>query len=339
MCNFLDFPSLCNIYKDYFKIGAALNYLAYTNKTIESEIAKKHFNIAVAENDTKMDNIYLGDNNFNFSDADVFLSFARQNQMEPRWHTILWHNQYPQWIFSDSDGNHASNKLIEKRIQNYVQTVFDHCKDQVISYDIVNAALSDKTGKLRDIDEKSPWISTLGIDYIEKLFNWAHEANPKAELVLNDYNIESDKIKREGFYQLVQNLLHKNIPLSAVGLQMHTSLYGASVKEIEDTINLFGKLGIKVLITEMDVSVYNYKEAEKKNFSTEILENQANRYKELFESFKRCSRKGFVEKVILWGITDEFSWRNNYPVPNRKDIPLLFKMDGSVKPAFNSLIL
>lgn len=331
--------SLKDVFKDYFSIGTALNHYSLTHDSIETKLAKKHFNLIVAENCTKMDSIYKSETELDFSKANDFLTFGKCNNFQMRWHTLVWHSQTPDWLFKNNDGTAVSKEVLEDRLKHYIRSVMNYCKGfQVSSFDVVNEVISDKTFGLRTKDDHSLWYEILGPDYIEKAFIWAHEADPKAELVINDYNLEIIPQKRQAMYELVKGMLEREIPVHAVGLQMHISIKNPPVEQIEETINLFGSLGVKVLVTEMDVSAYESEKEARKEYTAELLEEQAQRYGELFECFKRCAKKGYLEKVILWGVTDNTSWKNFFPVPDRTDIPLLFNADGSAKPAFTRII-
>lgn len=98
-------------------------------------------------------------------------------------------------------------------------------------------------------------------------------------------------------------------------------------------------MGLGVIVTEMEVSMYTSREEAKKEYTKELLEQQAERYYQLFECFKNEAKRGFLRDVVLWGITDRFSWKNNFPVPGRTDAPLLFDAEGKEKPALNRLAL
>ncbi len=336
---FRDFDSLYNYYKDYFNVGAALNQKAFRPKTIGSEIAKKHFNLIVAENITKMMFIYKHENKFDFKLADSFVNFGIENNQKIRWHTLVWHSQCPDWIFTKEDKKtFVTAETLDKRLQNYIYTIGERYGSKISSVDVVNEVISDKTSKLRTLEDYSRWYHIMGDSYIKKAFHYAKEAFPKAELVINDYNLESKADKREGMYQLLQNLKKDGVPVDTVGLQMHIDLYTPSVKEIEETIELYNKLGLQVIITEMEVSLFKFDEREHKIISPELLEQQANRYFEVFECFKRASQKGYLKNVVLWGILDEDGWKNNFPVPKRNDPALLFEKKGLVKPAFTKII-
>ena len=178
-------------------------------------------------------------------------------------------------------------------------------------------------------------------EYIDNAFRWAKEAFPNASLVINDYNLEMIPGKREGLFNLVKGMLERGVPVDTVGLQMHINYENPSIEEIEKTIELYGSLGLNVIVTEMEVSAYLDKDFQKpdprREYTKEFLDLQAERYYKLFECFKKEAKAGILKDVVLWGITDRLSWKNNFPCPGRTDSPLLFDNDGKPKPAFDRL--
>ena len=305
--------------------------------------AKTQFNVIVPENDCKMQYIYKSEELIDFSWTDRYVKFAIENNQKIRWHTLVWHNQVAEWIFYDENKKYVSKDLLDKRLKFYVDSLGKRYKNDIYSIDVVNECISDKTFTLRNGKEKSLWYEILGETYIEKAFLYAKEAFPNSELVINDYNLESVEQKRYGLFNLVKKLLNKGVPIDAVGLQMHINLQTPSVQEIRETIEMFGSLGIKVIITEMDISIYNDIPDEErfenqKIITSEILDLQAERYFNVFECFKNYGKTGILTDVVLWGITDRFSWRNDFPVPKRIDAPLLFDRKGNPKPAYYKLI-
>jgi len=372
-------------YKDYFRVGAAVSGLFYDEEGFlkkmelmrerfkkfkkpagmpdfkfpdppkgpfpDGDILAKHFNLVVAENDTKMGSIYTGPDSFNFSSADKFIKMAKANGQAIRWHTLVWHNQSPNWIFKKpecfeaeySDESKATKEMLEERLKNYIFTVGERYSKDICSVDVVNECISDKNFVLRDLEDHSKWYDIMGPDYIDKAFFWAKEAFPNSSLVINDYNLETMPQKRQGMYDLVKGMLARGVPVDTVGLQMHINMETPPVCEIEKTIELFGSLGLKVIVTEMDVSVYKDfqpdRESEaRKEYTKELLEQQAERYAQIFECFKKEAKSGILKDVVFWGITDRFSWKNDFPVPGRTDAPLLFDVKGEAKPAFERLI-
>lgn len=313
----------------------------------DTQLAASQFNLVVAENECKMGSIYhKGPDRqtvFDFAAADRLRDFAKKNGQDMRWHTLVWHNQSPDWIFKNDDGSKVSREELETRLKNYIFTVGERYRNDICSVDVVNECISDKNFALRDGADRSQWFDILGPDYVDKAFFWAKEAFPKSSLVINDYNLEMVEGKREGMYKLVKEMKERGVPVDTVGLQMHINIENPSVSEIEKTIELYGSLGLNVIVTEMEISMYSDKEQDKGKFdprheyTTELLEKQADRYEEIFECFKKEAKAGILKDVVLWGITDRMSWKNNFPVPGRTDAPLLFDGEGKAKPAFDKL--
>ena len=314
----------------------------------DKELAATQFNLVVAENECKMGLIYHKDADgkpfFDFDATDRLRDFAKANGQDMRWHTLVWHNQAPEWIFENDDGSKVSKEVLEERLKKYIFTVGERYQNDICSVDVVNECISDKNFNLRDGTDHSKWFDILGPEYIDKAFFWAKEAFPKSSLVINDYNLEMVPGKREGMYKLLKGMLARGVPVDTVGLQMHINIENPSVSEIEKTIELYGSLGLKVIVTEMEISMYTDKEQDsgkfdpRKEYTPELLEQQAERYAQIFECFKKEARAGILKDVVLWGITDRMSWKNGFPVPGRTDAPLLFDGDGKPKAAFERLI-
>lgn len=368
---------LFETYKDYFRVGAAVSGMMLmspeeleqsfnhfkkrfeefkkqhpeikipepepfpTEQLPDLDLAKKHFNLIVAENDTKMGAVYQGEDNYNWTMADRYVKFAKENNQDLRWHTLVWHNQSPDWIFKDDNGNKVSKEVLENRLKKYIFAVGKRYANDICSVDVVNECISDKNFILRNGNDRSQWFDILGPDYVDKAFFWAKEAFPKSSLVINDYNLEMIEGKRQGMYKLVKGMLERGVPIDTVGLQMHINIQNPPISEIEQTIELFGSLGLNVIVTEMEVSAYIDKDFEhpdpRREYTKEFLDQQAERYYQLFECFKKEAKAGILKDVVLWGITDRLSWKNNFPAPGRTDCPLLFDNDGKAKPAFERL--
>lgn len=309
---------------------------------VDLEYARTQFNLIVAENACKMESIYKGEDEYDWTMPDRYVKFCRENGQAFRWHTLVWHNQSPEWIFKDADGNKVSKDVLEARLKKYIYAVGERYKDDVCSVDVVNECISDKTHKLRNGADRSQWFDILGPDYVDKAFFWAKEAFPNSSLVINDYNLESSCGKRRGLYKLVKGMLKRGVPVDTVGLQMHINWKNPSISKIERTIELFGSLKLNVIITEMEVSAYKDKNFSKpdprREYTTDFLEQQAERYFKLFDCFKNEAKVGILKDVVLWGISDRFSWKNNFPSPGRTDAPLLFDADGNPKPAYYVLV-
>ena len=173
---------------------------------------------------------------------------------------------------------------------------------------MVNEAL-EENGSLRD----SPWRRIIGDDYIEWAFRFAHEACPSAELYYNDYNLTTPA-KRQGAVRIVRHLQELGIPVHAVGEQGHFDLYSPSPAELRATIQTLARLGVKVLITELDMSAYSWTERRDLyagGFPGDLAKRQAQRYAEFFSIF--LDHADVIDRVTFWGTTDRYSWKNDFP--------------------------
>lgn len=331
-------PSLRDALAGYFTVGVALpsNFVDPTDP--HGVLVAQQFGAVVAENATKPDQVQPTEGTFRFAPADKILRFAESHGMVMRGHTLVWHQQTPLWFFCDPDDptKPVSRDVLLQRMKTHISTVLGHYRGRIRAWDVVNEPLTDD-GRLRDGAAGSKWFDIIGASYIDEAFRCAHEADPSALLVINDYNLESSPAKRDGMYDLVKGLLARGVPVGAVGMQMHVSLYGPGAEDVRAAIEKFGSLGVKVEITEMDVSIYRSNEAEKP-ITPQILDQQAARYADLFNVFKDEAKKGIVDMVVLWGVSDEQSWLNSFPVPGRTNAPLLFDGDLNPKPAFWAVV-
>ena len=242
--------SLKEEFKDYFLIGAAINRAQIFEKdTIGSNIVKKQFDTISPENDLKWESIHLQPGKYSFETADKYVAFGEKNKMFIVGHALVWHNQTPDWVFKDDKGNFVSREVLLERMREHINTVVGRYKGRIKGWDVVNEAVNDD-GTLR----QSLWLKIIGADFVAKAFEFAHEADPNAELYYNDYSLEIPA-KRRGAIELIKSLLAKKIPITAVGLQGHDNLTFPTLAEQDKTITEFANLGIKVNITELDVSV------------------------------------------------------------------------------------
>ena len=217
-------------------------------------------------------------------------------------------------------------------------------------WDVVNEALNDD-GTLR----KTVFSEMLGVNYIEQVFSFANKADPNVALAYNDYNLYKPK-KRKGAIAIINSLKEKGIRVDAVGIQAHWDLHFPSIKEIEQTIEELAATGVDVMITELDITVipnpyelagiareeFKKFEGDKKwdpyqdGIPDDIQEKLTKRYKDIFELFIKHNDK--ISRVTFWGINDKYTWRNDNPINNRTDYPLLFDREYKEKPAYSELI-
>jgi len=325
---------LKDAYAGYFPIGVAVS--PYALKGDQGELIKHQFNSLTPENAMKMEPIHPRENEYNWRDADSIVAFAQRNGMRVRGHNLCWHNQAPKWMFVDNNGNRVSKEVLLQRLRDHIHAVVGRYKGKIYAWDVVNEAISDKPNEyLRN----SEWLKICGEDYIAKAFQYAHEADPNAALFYNDYN-EISAVKREKIYRLVKGLKDAGVPIHGVGLQAHWAINEPSREQLDSTIKRFADLGLKVQITELDISVYpkeheaRQRRTEDANtaFTPEREEAQREKYKMAFELFRKY--KKVISGVTFWNISDRHSWLDDFPVQGRKDYPLLFDKDLQPKKAY-----
>jgi|GEM_PF-181184 len=348
----LDLTPLHSVWDDYFPIGMAARPDLIDSESYSSYI-KHHYSSLVAENCMKPEAIQPTEGEFTFDDGDKLVDFAYENNMEMRMHTLLWHSQIPDWFFEDPDDSTkpATSEMLLARLKTHIETIMEHYDGKIDTYDVVNEVISDGEG-LRD----SKWRSIVGDvdgngaddDYILAAFKYAFQTanelgDDKVKFCINDYSIESNARKLDTMYYLAEKIIEvaeeEGISKDriVVGFQMHINMYGPSISQIKKSLEKFIDMGIKVQVTELDVSIYKSSDEASKKLTDNVLLLQAKRYKELFELFKEESQKGLLDSVTLWGGDDGASWLNDFPVEGRGDAPLLFDRNLKAKPAYIAL--
>ena len=340
---------LKDAFKDYFLIGAALNRgQIFETDERGAKIVKEQFNTISPENILKWGLVHPQIDRYDFSAADRYVAFGERHGMFIVGHTLVWHNQTPKWVFEDKTGKPVSRDELLKRLREHISAVVGRYKGRIKGWDVVNEALNED-GSLR----QSPWLKIIGEDYIAKAFEYAHAADPSAELYYNDYSLENEP-KRRGAIALIKKLRAQGVKITAVGLQGHNNLTFPTVEQQDATLSEFAALGVRIAITELDVSVLpdpeGFSGAEvsvsfemkerldpfKKGLPAEMQKKLAARYAELFAVFLKHHEK--IDRVTFWNVTDKESWLNNFPVRGRTNHPLLFDREGKTKPAFEAVI-
>ena len=339
--------SLREAYAPHFNVGVALGRNEVADP-VSRALAAREFSSATVENVMKPCVVQPREGVFRWDAADDFVSFAEKSGMKVIGHCLVWHSQTAAWMFEGPDGKPASRELMIERMRKHIHAVVGRYKGRVKGWDVVNEAV-EGDGSYR----KSRWLEQVGGDYIALAFKFAHEADPDAELYYNDYGMAS-RGKREAVVRLVRDLKAKGLRIDGVGMQSHVSLKDPNLCEYEKSLAAFAAEGVKVCVTELDVSVLpsawgqsadisaTHEGGEKFNpwkdgkLPTEMQEKLAARYRDLFEIYLRHAKD--IDRVTFWGLTDKQSWLNDFPVKGRIDYPLLFDREGRAKPCYDALL-
>jgi len=349
--------TLKDAYKDVFMFGAAINNAIVSGADKRSqEIVLTQFNSITAENVMKAALINPEPGVYNYGPADAFVDFGKKNNMFIIGHTLVWHNQVPAWFFTNAAGKPNTKEEQIERLRSHIKTVAGRYAGKVHAWDVVNEVI-DNDGSYRP----TTWVKAFGNGdtLVKYAFKFAQEFAPNTELYYNDFNAWRPT-KRDGIVRMVKMLQQEGIRIDGVGMQGHWGLNYPETKYIESAIDAYAACGVKVMITELDVDVLPLtKEGQiigqgmaDKQFQLEefkkFLDPYRNglpdsvqtlltkRYEELFGIFYK--RKDKIARVTLWGVQDDMSWKNDYPIPGRTNYPLLWNRDGKPKPALETIL-
>ena len=284
---------------------------------------------------------------WNFEQADKFVDFANSKDLKVVGHCLVWakDDRTPAWFYQDGAAP-ASKEILLARMKQHIEKVVGRYKGKIATWDVVNEALDDGKAELRD----SGWLRIAGEEFIGRAFDYAHAADPSAQLTYNDYNNELDG-KREKMLALLARLKARNTPIHAVGLQGHYEIDRVPYDQLEKTLIALRGIGMKVVVSELDIDVIprgrwwadnNRHRAEMAKINPyidgcppEILARQAEQYAQLFRLFRKYD--DVIARVSFWNLHDGQSWLNDFPW-KRVNHPLLFDRQGKPKPAFDAVM-
>jgi endo-1,4-beta-xylanase len=341
--------TLKGAYSQKFLIGAAINTnISSGRDTASGHVLQQHFNAIVPENCMKSENLQPVGGKYFFHEADQYVDFGERNGFWTTGHCLVWHSQAPDWLFVDENGKEVSREILLARLKKHIITVVSRYKGRIKGWDVVNEAIMED-GSYR----KSPLYTIIGQDFIDSAFVWTHQADPAAELYYNDYNM-AEQGKRDAVVALVNRLKNNGIRIDAVGMQAHLHLDYPKLSEFEKSIDTFSATGVKVMLTELDISVLprvkdnvgadvstNFEYRKELNPYTEGLPADVDsvwtqRYTDLFSILLKNSDA--ITRVTTWGVTDKDTWLNDWPVRGRTDYSLLFDRNYQAKPVVEKLI-
>lgn len=339
---FAAMPTLKETLGKYFLMGCAVDSFLTKGADPQSEaLVCSQFNQVVPENGMKGENIHPEVNRYEWKYGDRIADWAEKNGKTLIGHCLVWHSQPPKWMFTDAEGKTVSRETLIGRMYSHIMTVVTHYKGRVKGWDVVNEAFNDD-GTFRE----SPYYKIIGPEYLELAFQFAHEADPDVELYYNDYST-SKPAKRQAICQLVRRLKAKGLRIDAVGMQSHNGYNYPDYTEYEKSIEAFAAEGVKVMMTEMDLNMLpnpegfsgaeisqNFQLMQKYNPYQNGLDKKAQklfneRYLELFRIIAR--HKDVISRITFWGVDDNHSWLNNWPIKGRTNYPLLFDRNGKPK--------
>ena len=326
---------LAEAYKDYFRIGVAVNR---NNVTVPEQqgLVCQEFNSVTAENDMKPQLTEPEEGVFTWERADRIANFCRMYGIKMRGHCLVWHNQIGEWIYTDSLGQPASKELVIKRLRNHIKAIVTRYKDVCYCWDVVNEAITDDA-KAENPYRQSRLYKICGDDFIREAFIAAREADPNALLFYNDYN-ECDPAKRDRIAKMVSDMKADGVPIDGIGMQGHYNIHYPSVDLVDAAIEKYSAIVKHLHVTELDIRMDRNRGGDLAtvqqggvNAEADVLrllrEQQERQYAMLFEAFRRHA--DVIDCVTFWNLGDRDSW-----LGTDKE-PLLFDKDFQPKRVYN----
>lgn len=317
-------------------IGVAINQRQSDGvDTAAVDLITKQFNQISPENLLKSQPIHPAADRYAFDAADRYVQFGVDRHMQVVGHNLVWHSQTGAWVFQGADGKPADRETLLARMRDHIHTVVGRYKGKIHGWDVVNEAI-EEDGSMR----KSPWQTGIGDDYIAKAFEFAHEADPDAELYYNDFNLEKPA-KRAGVIKLVKDLQARKLHVDGIGNQAHWRLETPAIDEIDTSLVELHATGLKVMYTELDINLLPntprgadpaVANPYANGLPAEIQQQLARRYADVFRVLLK--HRDAVTRITFWGLSDADSWLNR----GRMNYPLLWDRERKPKAAFDAVV-
>jgi endo-1,4-beta-xylanase len=303
-----------------FPIGTAVDNFFLQSDSIYQVISNSQFNSFTPENIFKPAYLHPEEDVYYWEDADFLAQYCRARNKRIHGHTLIWHQQNPQWM-SDFSGTSQDWDVMMKK---HIISIVTHFGSTVSSWDVVNEAFNED-GSLRD----NIWLQHIGPSYIEKAFQYAREANTHVKLFYNDYGLESNPTKLNAVLHFFNNMRQRGVSVDGIGLQMHINIKYSEIYLIEKAIQKVAEQNYLLHLSELDISVNPMGKTYK------LLENDLKSQAELLCKVVRAYKNVPTQLqfgITFWGISDRDSWIRTYY--NRVDYPLLFDDNFQPKPAY-----
>ena len=284
------------------RVGTAVDTTALAADAPYRDAVGREFSTVTPENVMKWQLVEPQQGQYDWAAADGLVDFARAHGQTVRGHTLVWHSQLPSWLTEAAFTPDQLRTLLRQHIFAEV----GHFKGRIWAWDVVNEAFNDD-GTLRD----TIWLRNLGPGYIADAFRWAHQADPGAQLFLNDYNVEWVGPKSDAEYALIKQLRAQGVPVNGFGMQGHLALQYGLPTTVLDNVRRFDALGVQTAFTEVDIRMLLPADPVK-------VAAQAEGFGLLLRA---CLLVRHCVSYTVWGFTDKYSW-----------VPGVFKGQGAATP-------
>nr|WP_315255055.1 endo-1,4-beta-xylanase [uncultured Flavobacterium sp.] len=316
-----------------FFVGMAVKANQLNSGSKYDAILKNEFSSISAEYEMKMNPISTASGVYNWAAADKIVAYGNANGINVHGHALVWHVAVPGWLtnFSGTDAEFAAE------VKKYITDVVTHYAGKVKSWDVVNEAVDDNSGNLRN----TIFLQRMGPNYIKDCFKWARDAANAAGdtnllLFYNDYATSTNIPKQNKMFSIIDDLKASNL-IDGLGYQMHNTYLSPTKTQIETDINKAVAKGLKIHISELDIQVNPANDIT--TFTNERRLAQKEKYKEIVKIYNALPAANKYA-LTVWGMKDNESWIPystdlNHP---GNDWPLLYDSNFALKSAHTGFL-
>ena len=269
-------------------------------------IAGDQFSTVTPGNEMKWQVVEPTRGTYDWSGGDRLVAFAEAHDQLVRGHTLLWHNQLPDWLTAGVADGSIDNAQLRRLLHKHIKDEVTHFKGEIWQWDVANELFTDSNPS--GINPNDFWVAHLGAGIVADAFRWAHAADPDALLFLNDYNIageDGSNAKSDAAYAFVKSLLRKGVPIDGVGDQGHLDTQYGFPTQMAADLQRYADLGLKVAITEADVRTFVNDATDQE--PTDHLATFAQPY-EFSKMLQACLSVPQCISFTVWGFGDADSW-------------------------------
>lgn len=277
------------------------------NTPAYNAIASSQFSVVTPGNEMKWGVVEPVQGQFDWSGADNLVNFAEGNGQLVRGHTLLWHNQLPNWLTTGVGNGSITTSQLWGLLEAHIFTEVGRYRGRIWQWDVANEFFTDSNPSM--LNPNDFWIKNLGPTVLPQAFKWAHEADPHAILFYNDYNIggeDGSNAKSDAAFAFLQQMLSQNVPVMGVGNQGHLDTqFGWSPQRLQADLERYASIGLKVAITEADVRTFV------DGPTTQVPTNSLALFAQPFELSQMLTAALAVPELLSfthWGFSDADSW-------------------------------
>ena len=314
-----------------FPVGSSIRFVPFMQDKELSDLQKYHFDSYTAGSDMKMYQIAPRENAYQWARVDSIVDYTKANNQRLFGHTLIWHSATPRWVVKKAKKN---PEWLDTFMKTYIQKYVGRYKGIVDGWDVVNEGFNTKGSGYR---KESIWYATMGEEYIEKAFRYAHEADPDVVLFYNDFNIERDTLKFNSMMKMVEDFQRRDVPISGIGFQMHIRM-DIPNEVIAYTLQRAADTGLQIHLSEVDV-IFNTHDDSKgggiqlyNKLTDEMRLAQAKKYVDLVQMYQEIVPKKQQYGITFWGFNDRDTWINRFF--KLRDWPCIYDEELNPKPAF-----